>query len=524
MKKFPILILILIFAISSATYGQGNQDNKAIIKNFEQYARKVQNEWKIPGMAISVMKDGELIYAKGFGLKDDEHLVTENTVFQIGSISKSFTATIMASLVDEGKVKWEDTVKNILPDFQLYDKWVERNIQVKDIMTHHTGIMGQQGTYIPNLGYGREDIYKMLPLLKPGYSFRGGYEYNNITFIIAAKIIEKHTGKSWEQNIKERVFDKLGMGGTSVNEEGFKASGDVATPHEFFYKGYYKVDGKGDSTLVDSIAVNALYGDEQALNWLTVVGPAGSVNSTVEDMAKYAQFHMDNGLVNGQQIISRKQMNYLHKGETITSQDSARVTLYSNCWFVEQNSRYRLYFHTGTTWGFTALCAFVPEQRLAMVILVNSEAPASPRYAIMRRLIDLYKGYPDKDYSADYYSDFLKSERRDFARAEKKDKEFVTRSAPDYNLLTGTYDKGLIFGKALITKEGEDLYITVGPKGWKHKMTFKNGEEFTFRSDGHEFPVKFNFDKSGKVVESLDIDFGYKENFGVWTKSIKSIK
>jgi len=107
-------------------------NNEKIIKEFESYVGKVQKEWMIPGMAVSVMKDGKLIFAKGFGVKDvNGNLpVDENTVFQIGSVSKSFTAAVMASLVDEGKIKWDDTVKNILPDFKLYDKWIEENIQV----------------------------------------------------------------------------------------------------------------------------------------------------------------------------------------------------------------------------------------------------------------------------------------------------------------------------------------------------------------------------------------------------------
>ncbi len=142
----------------------------------------------------------------------------------------------MASLVDEGLVKWDDTVKNILPDLRLYDKWVENNLQVKDIMTHRMGLRGQMGTYIPNMGYSRDDVYKMMELMKPKYSFRGSYEYNNITFIIAEKIIEKLTGKSWEENVNERIFKRLGMSNSTLNKEGFLAAGDVAVPHEFDYR------------------------------------------------------------------------------------------------------------------------------------------------------------------------------------------------------------------------------------------------------------------------------------------------
>ena len=492
--------------------------NEQVLKEFESYVGKVQKEWMIPGMAVSVMKDGKLVFAKGFGVKDatGKLLVDENTVFQIGSVSKSFTAAVMASLVDEGKVKWDDTVKNILPDFKLYDKWIEDNIQVKDVMLHRTGIKGQQGTYIPNMGYSRDDVYKMLPLLKPSYSFRGGYEYNNITFIIAQKIIEKVTGKSWEENVRERIFNPVGMNVSTINGEGFLSAPNASVPHDLAY-----VKGKitNDTTWTDSLTITPMYGPEQAPFWLTVVGPAGSVVSSAADMSKYIQFHLDKGMVNGKEVISRKNMNYLHRGQTITSQDSTRTTLYGLCWFVEQNSRYRVYFHTGTTWGFTTLAAFVPEINLGMVFLVNSEAPDSPRYALMRKLIDLYKGYPSKDYSAESLQSWKKTSKENIIKADKRKKETVQKAAPAKELLTGTYDKGELFGKAVISMEGEDLYITVGPQGWKNKLVHRNGNEYTFRSDGHSFPVTFEVAEDGKTpATSIDINFGYGENFGKWTR------
>lgn len=559
MKKLQFNTLIITIAIVFTTsfqgilYGQSNQDDAAIALKAEEYIKKIQKDWKIPGLSVSISKGGKVVYAKGFGVKeltnnmfsDGKNMVDENTVFQIGSISKSFTATVMAQLVDEGKIKWEDTVKNILPDFRMYDKWVEENLQVRDIMTHHTGIGGQAGTYIPNLGYGREDVYKMLPFFKPTYGFRGGYEYNNITFIIASKIIEKLTEKSWEDNIRERILIPLGMTSTSINKEGFNASKNVAVPHEFYYS---KGRMLTDSTWTDSLVVNPLYGDEQALHWLTVIGPAGGINSTAVDMAKYAQFHLDLGRVGDKQIISRKQMQYLHKGQTITSQDSSRTTLYGHCWFVEQNSRYRLYFHTGTTWGFTAICAFVPEQNLSIVMLANSEVPSSPRYALMRRVIDYYKGFPEKDYSASYLASFMKEERdSERVKWEKLKSEELKVKSGEVNSgevnseelkvnseelkvksdklkseeLAGVYDKGEPFGKAVVTMEGDDLYITIGTEGWKHKMKRLSGDKFSFRSDGHGFDLKFVLKEGrrGKVkVSGLDIDFGYDENFGIWKK------
>lgn len=510
---YPRLAGLLLFLAAATSSFSQNHPVKSpnVIKQFDEYATKVVNEWKIPGMSVGVIKDGKVELLRGYGVSEAGGApLTEKSVFQIGSVSKSFTATIMAQLADEEKVKWDDTVKNILPDFRMYDKWVEENLQVKDIMIHRTGLRGQQGTYIPNLGYSRDDVYKMLPLLKPGYSFRGAYEYNNITFIIAQKIIEKVTGKSWEENLRSRILEPLGMSATSANGEAFAADPNSVTPHDY---GYAKGKIVNDSTWTDSVKVSPLRGEEQALHWLTVVGPAGSVNSTSGDMLKYLQFHLNKGSVNGKQLITRKGMNYLHRGQTITSQDSTRTTLYGHCWFVEQNNRYRLWFHTGTTWGFTTLAAFVPELNLGLIVLVNSDASSNMRYALMRRLIDLYMGVPTKDYSKEYFEEWNKNSRESILKAAKSPAP-EKLPAPELNMLAGTYDKGEIFGKAVIDIEGGEAYITVGPKGWRHKLSHVNGNEFAFRSDGHRFSVKF---KTGPDA-SLDIDFDGGENFGEWKR------
>lgn len=504
MKKC-FLLFALLFLSGSMAYSQ----NDSILKIIDDYVLQVKNGWNIPGMSVSIIKDGELIYAKGFGVREmgKDTPVDENTLYHVGSISKSFTATVMASIVDEGLVSWNDTVKNILPDFQWYDQWVEDNMQIKDLMTHRTGLKGQQGTYVPNVGYDREDVYEMFRLLKPAYSFRSVYAYNNMTFIIAAKIIEKKTGKSWEDNVYERVFKPLGMTSSCLNGEGYLEAGDKASvAHEFYY-------------VKDSMHVAPLYGEERALYWQTIIGPAGSVCSNVIDMAKYAQFHLDLGKVGDKQIVSEKNMNYLHRGQTIVSQTDNMIRLYGNCWYVEQNERYRLYYHTGTTWGFTAICAYVPQINLGLVILVNSEASAEPRYSIMRKTIDLFLGDGvEKDYSAEYLEGWWKEEREAYERNEAKKAEKEILPAMDNSLFVGKYVKDELFGDATISEEDGKLYITVGKQGWKHELKHVSGLEYNFRSDGYGFPVTFELNKKGKKAVSLSIDFGEDENFTPWTR------
>lgn len=551
MKRFSILIVASL--IATTFISAQNINKQQLAKDIDKYIMQVQQTWQLPGLAAAFYVDGDIILSKGYGVKEQrpsdgigfkgsraddrkiasggyqgvvnspDAMIGSNTVFQIGSISKSFTASVMATLVDEGKVKWDDTVKNILPDFEMYDEWVTQNMQVKDIMTHHSGLAEQAGTYFPNLGYTRDDIYKMIARMKPVYSFRGDYQYNNITFIIAQKIIEKVTGKSWEENVHERIFKPLGMDESSLNAKGFATSKDVATPHDYSYLG--------------KIVTLPLYSDEQALYWLTGVGPAGSVNSSVNDMIKYAQMHMNNGFIikinpatgntDTVRIMSEKAAKYLHKGQTITSQNDNRTTLYGHCWFVEQNNRFRLYFHTGTTWGMTALCFYVPEFKLCGTILVNSEAGSSPRYAIMRRYIDLVLGASsdsydniNKDYNTEYFDEWLTEAKKDWDKSETERAKEIIAPAPELKSLIGDYVKDELFGPAKITKENGEFYIAIGKNNFKNKLTHVNGNEFVFRSDGHGFPIIFSFDKSGKKATGFIVKLGYEEekDFGGWTK------
>lgn len=574
MKKYILSLLLFAFC-GTSVFAQNTVPEKKcasvenhkmcakceneLVEKIDEYAQKVMKQWQLTGFSMAVSLDNKVIMSKGYGTKemrpadgvgfkgaraDDRSITTggvkgvvnvpgspidANTLFQVGSISKSFTATVMSQLVDEGKLKWSDTVVNILPDFKMYDPWVTKNMQVKDIMTHRCGIGDQVGTYFPNLGYDREDIYKMLGRIKPAYSFRGDYQYNNITFIIAVKIIEKLTGKSWEENVEERVFKPLGMNRSSLDAKGFgnAVDGDAATPHDFSYRG--------------KIETLPLYANEQSLYWLTVIGPAGGVNSTANDLIKYAQMHCNNGyLVNRNPdgsvkdtsfVMSRKAVNYLHRGLTITGQDSVHTNLYGQCWFVEQNNNYRLYFHTGTTWGMTALCWYVPQMKLCGVVLVNCEATSLPRYAIMRRTIDLVRKAPEplKDWSSDYFTEWMKDSEKSWAESQEKEEKAKKEFAPELNkkIFAGKYVKDELFGDLDVTLEEGKLYICLSKKegqpGFKNELVHQTGTKYIFRCDGHGFPVEFTMDAKGKNVTGLNLKFGYEEEdyFGGWKKASK---
>ena len=562
MKRLSVLLSFLLIISTAPGLARNSEE---IRKDIASYAEQVRTQWKIPGLSLSVVQGDSVIFSGGFGVrekgksveKDGQQVaVTPSTLFHIGSMTKAFTATVIASLVDEGLLHWEDTVKDILPDFDWYDDSVENIMQVKDLLTHTTGLVAQAGTYIPNLGYNRDDVYRMFRYIEPVYPFRTKFAYNNITFIIAARIIERVTGKTWEDNIRERIFIPLGMSSSVPGTEGYLNAGRNASVAHYF--GYSR--GKGGSR--GSIYVTPLYGEERALHWVDVIGPAGSISSTAEDMAKWVSLHLHNGLVvkeitpdstwlssfpadssalaaffpetslsyaNGfrfypycdtVRLISNRQMEFLHTGTVNVRRDSTMTRDYGYCWYVEQNERYRVIYHTGTTWGFTGVCGFVPELDLGIAILCNSEVSEYARLGLMRHIIDLYlPGDTLRDWSTEGLEQWFADRQKPRRRAVPC---IIERSSvtPDFSRLTGRYTKPAPFGDAEVSLKDGRLYLTIGRYGWTHRLDHHKGNEFWLRSDGHTFPVFFhNYTDGAEAPVDFEIDFNYNENFGPWIKS-----
>lgn len=556
-----------IMLTAMAITGVGARENgRNIPQEIASYAEQVRQQWKIPGLSLAVVHGDTVIFSGGFGVREkgrsisrdgQEVAVTDTTLFHIGSMTKAFTAAVIASLVDDGLLRWDDTVKHILPDFDWADDSVEQVMEVRDLLTHSTGLVAQAGTYIANLGYDRDDIYRMFRYIEPVYPFREKFAYNNITFIVAARIIEAVTGRSWEENIRERIFVPLGMKSSATGADGYLDAGKNASVAHYF--GYSRGKNGGNG----SIYVTPLYGDERALHWVDVIGPAGSISSTATDMAKWVRFHLDNGTVthtvrpedssygstfltdstalseyfpeecptqtaefraypytDTTRVISREQMEFLHTGTVSVRKDSTSTRDYAYCWYVEQNPRYLVIYHTGTTWGFTGVCGFVPELDLGFAILCNSEVSEYARLGLMRRIIDLFlPGDTLRDWSTEGLEQWFADKKKPGRRAVPC---IIKRSSitPDLNRLVGHYSKPAPFGDAEVTMKNGKLYLTIGPLGWTHRLDHNRGNEFWLRSDGHTFPVFFhNYTDDAEGPVDFEIDFNYNENFGPWLKT-----
>lgn len=503
-----ILAAVAAFSLSAQVYNPHDATEADILANVEAYVQQGMKMWNLPGTAVSIVKDGQLVYAKGFGVKDLSNpadKVDEHTVFKIASVSKAFTPVMIAQLVDEGKVKWDTKVKDILPKFKMYDKFATDNMRVKDLFCHWSGLNGQSGSCIECLGFDKEDLLKIIPVYVPGYSFRGDYQYNTMFYSISALVVEKLTGKSWEQNLQDRILTPLGMTETVTGGEGLLAAPNKAQSHSYDYLGGH-------------IVVEPTPYEHQPLHRLTEISAAGGIVSNVTDMSKWLLFQLNDGMVGDKRLVSHKQLAETHKGVNIEKQTEDAISLYGYGWHVEQSAKGRLYWHTGSGFGHTDICGWVPELNLGFMISNNADGGTGFRRAMMRRIIDLYLGEPDKDYNFAEYASFITNEEKKAEKAAEKGPKAL-KPAPDDMLLVGTYENKTL-GKAVISMENDQLFIVVGPKEWKHELVHSNGNTFKFESDGHMFPVTFKFNKKKDKIESLKINIGTNsDDFGSWNKT-----
>lgn len=491
MKKILLLVPAILLA-SVILHGQpaptvanlGRQVQRSeerMWADLDAYIRKVKTDWKINGLVVMVGDGSKVLFSKGYGWRDDEASekmpMDENTLFQIASVSKSFTTALVASLVDEGKLKWDDRVVDILPDFRMYDPWVTEHMLVKDLSCHRTGLAGNEGASIARLGYTKEEMMHMMRYMKPVYSFRGGYQYNNHTFCVSALIVEKLTGKTWEENIRERIYKPLGIKGTFRGADYARAFTDHTASQPY---GWSPDGGR--------MKVNRLTEDDVCAGVWAASEAAGGIICTPADMFIWAQFHLNEGKVGEKQIISKKQMKYLHTGLNIVGQSPIQTTLYGHGWLIEQTQKCRMIWHTGTNSGQISICVFIPELNRVITINANTQVPNEPRFAIVRRAVDLMLGLEDYDYNAGYLAAWHREND-----SPSSVKAAAPSPAPAAKSITGTYANGE-WGDIEISKGEKGLTVTLVKPGFRFPLEHVDGNVFQFNSASTRFRIEFLFD------------------------------
>lgn len=485
--------ILLIAAISACNSNPADKYYKSIPDGFDAMCQRAIDDWKVPGMAVAVVKDGEVVFMKGYGnarLGDSTTApvpVTPQTQFVIASTSKAFTSGLLANVMDEyPEIKWDAPVVNYLPDFKLYDPWVTENFQVRDIMSHHSGFNAYALDDLPPWGYNRDDLYRIYSHVRPTYSFRTKYAYNNSMYTIAAKIIEKYTGKSWDEALIERIFTPLGMKNSTTGNLSFYTAENLAQGYRM-----RKAEGKNEIEVVPRTD------KDDAFAWLSAIAPAGFVISTVEDMANWVKMHLGHGTFNGKEIISRKNHDMLFYPQTITGSDSTRLTNYAQGWNVEYGLQGRYIRHTGLAYGYTALVGLHPELNLGFVFLSNNGSSSDPQSALGRDLIELYKGNKNSGYFDEYLADYLEDL---FAEEEEQQTEKKEPVKPMPNkVYVGEYYLEH-FGTAKVYEKDGKLYFNL--RKVDSPLTHKDGNVFRFYAAGSG-TFDLTFTVKGNKAQSL---------------------
>jgi CubicO group peptidase (beta-lactamase class C family) len=381
------------------------------LAGLDDYIGHAMTTFHVPGVAVTVVKDGKVVLAKGYGVRklDEPANVDEHTLFAIGSNTKAFTTAALAMLVDENKIQWDDRVVDRLPGFQMYDPYVTHEMTIRDLLTHRSGMGLGEGDllFFPPTDYTRAQIIQKLRYMKPASSFRSQFAYDNLLYMVAGEIIPAVTGKPWDATIRERIFKPLGMtdGNTSVSE--FQPGGDVATPHSM-------VEGKLmpiPPARLDNVAA------------------AGAINSSVSDMAKWVMVQLDGGAIGGtgSRLFNAARGRDMWTPQTIIPVGQAQgplaalrrnFTLYALGWFVREYRGFKTAEHTGGINGYVSQVFLIPEKKLGVVVLTNQESQGM-HYSVTYRVLDRYLGAEDSDWTK-VFAEREAAARSDAAEAEKK--------------------------------------------------------------------------------------------------------
>jgi CubicO group peptidase (beta-lactamase class C family) len=441
-KKTSILLLSLF----GLYHTQAQIQRSAFISDsLDLYVENSLKDWKIPGAAVCIVKDGKVVKMKGYGVKEmgSTDAVDTNTLFMIGSNSKAFTGTALALLDAEKKLSLDDKVQKWLPDFKLYDPWVAKEANIRDLLCHRLGFETFQGDFMYfDSDLSVAEVREKMSKLKPLYSFRSKWGYTNSAFLTAGEIIPKVTGKTWAAFLKERIFTPLGMHSTLALTKEIHTAPNKAAAH----------------TVVMGELRKIPYGN------IDNMAPAGSISSSVSDMSKWVLMQLNNGKLDGKEIIPSAAISQTRLPHSILGNgghmyNKSHFALYGLGWFLEEYAGRKIVAHTGGVNGFVTSVCLVPEEKLGIVVLTNTDANNFFE-ALRNEIEDAYLGLPFRDYSHVMLK-FQQADEKEKAAQHKAIRDSIA-AAPKTALALAAYAgeyQHAVYGKMTIKTEDGKLIM-----------------------------------------------------------------
>jgi CubicO group peptidase (beta-lactamase class C family) len=427
-------------------------------KPVDEVVEKALKAFDAPGCAVVIVQDGRVVHLKGYGVREKgkSEPVTPDTVFAIASCSKAFCSALVAMLVDEGKLKWDDKVHDHLDYFRLADDAADRETTVRDLLSHRTGMPRHDMLWAGSSAGDSEAVIRRWAKAKPSTSFRSTWEYSNVPFTTAGVIAGKLEKSDWATATKARIFDPLGMKATSATAREAVAAKDHATPH------YFGLDK----------SVTAVEWDN-----LDTARAAGSINSTARDLAEWLKFQLAEGKVGDKQLVARSALRETHTPQMLVKpegpfavyfpQKATRFSSYGLGWFVHDYKGVTCASHGGTLTGFRAQCMLVPEQKLGVFVLCNLR-PSFVTEAVAKTVLDATLGLPQEDWVAFHKAQLALLDFNIAAAKKKRDgaRKAETKPSLTTNGYAGRYDEPA-YGTAQVTVDGAALALKWG------KYTFR---------------------------------------------------
>jgi len=451
----------------------------------DAYITKAMADWKVPGLSLAIVRNDSVVYAKGYGLQrlGTSTPVDERTLFEIGSSSKSFTATLVAMLVTDGKMRWDDKVSTYLPSFRLQDPVANAELTLRDALSHRSGLSRGDLSWMA-AGISREEVLRRVRFLKPAWPFRSRWGYQNVMFLAAGEAAAKAAGSTWEELISQRIFGPLGMTASIPVLRDPATVANLATPH---------------FSTADTVRTKAHMNIED-------MAPAGSIISNARDMAQWLRLQLGDGQYESKRLVGRVPLRDIHTPQMLTGggagNDSlTRFNAYGMGWFIEDYRQALVWQHGGNTDGMTTAMGLLPERKFGVVVLSNMHGSPLPGI-LMRYLFDRQLGAPMRDLSAEALARSVTQRRRadSTERAQAAQRIVGAKPPAPLSAYTGTYVDSL-YGEAVVTLEGEQLTMRRGE--WSAPLTYWNGSNFRWGALQSaaviSLFVKFDTTPDGKV-------------------------
>ncbi len=508
MKKLFFLLVTVAYTASMTA----QQDKR--LKGIDDQLNKILAATQAAGFAVAVVEGDKIIYAKGFGYRDYENKipVDVNTLFAIGSASKAFTSAILGQLRKEDKLSFDDSPRKYIPELKFFNDNMNNNITIKDLMCHRTGLPRHDASwyYFPTVS--KDSLMMRLAYQEPATGVRQKWDYNNFMFLTQGVIAERITGKSWEDNIRERFFKPLGMTRSNVSIDEMRTATNAAIGYEL---------------KKDAISKMEYY-------HISGMSPAGSINSSVNDMTNWLITWINKGEFKGTEIIpsayaDEAMTSQMPVGGGLPAKDipDAHFSDYGYGWFLRSYKGHYRVNHGGNIDGFSADVAFFPSDNIGIVVLTNqngSQVPGMVRNTIADYMLKVNK----TDIVKIFLEDKAKAKKEESEMKKKVASERITNTKPSHILqdYVGKYSHPG-YGEFDITNQNDSLFVNFKLKKLylrhEHYDVF---EPFEVNKTGVDTsdtgPMRFNFltndageiaSVRSKIEGSLDaIEFKHKPN------------